>query len=204
MRKARSAVRRVTGLVGILPSVMATFVFRTHTNRWHQVAHAGRPPWDERNQVIGNLIEAGSTVLDIGSGAQTLRGYLPQNCTYQPCDVIKSTPDVIFCDFNAGTYPEPGKYFDYVVCSGVFEYIRKPAEFLNRVPRLGRTVLFSYNPYLPGSSKIQRLGNNWVNHFTQEELQVLFQQAGLVWEILQTKNNKFLIYSLNVAETKKP
>jgi len=186
--------------VKLFGSICATFLFRTHVSRWRKVAHAGPPPWDDRNKVIAGFVPAGSSVLDIGCGAQTLRGYLPPGCRYQPCDVVKSTPDVILCDFNAGQYPDASLRFDYVICSGVFEYIRQPKEFLHRIPRLGGIVLFSYNPFLPGTSKLVRLGYNWVNHFTQKELEAGFDEAGLAWAVLKTNQPEFLIYSLKIKD----
>jgi hypothetical protein len=202
--KARLAKHRIIAWCQTFCSACATLLFRTHVNRWRKVAHAGRPPWDERNEIIAGFIPAGSSVLDIGCGAQTLRQYLKPGCKYQPSDVIQSSPDVIFCDFNAGVYPDTKAHFDYVVCSGVFEYIRKPAEFLKRVPLLGHTVLMSYNPLFPGGSKFARLGNNWVNHFTKSELENLFDQAGLNWTVLKTDQAQYLIYTLVKAAKQEP
>ncbi len=173
-------------------SVCATILFRNYVSRWRKVAYAGPPPWDKRNEIISGFIPANSRVLDIGCGAQTLRNYLKPGCMYQPCDLIRSSAEVIYCDLNAGVYPEVRDYFDYVVCSGVFEYIRSPAEFLERVILLGNTLLMSYHPLLPGGSKFARLANNWVNHFTTHELENLFKKAGLDWTILHYDQGQYL------------
>lgn len=177
-------------------SAISTMVLRTHVKRWQKVAQAGRPPWDERNELIGSLVPEGSSVVDLGCGAQSLRSHLPRSCRYQPCDIVKSTPEVIFCDFNSGIYPELRETFDFVICSGVFEYIRKPKEFLTKVPLLGRTMVMSYNQFGPGQSKMSRLGNNWVNHYTKEELEKLFLEAGLEWKRLHGDRVQYLLYSL--------
>lgn len=156
---------------------------QTYYSRWHHVARAGAPPWDDRNRVIASLILPGSSVLDIGSGAQTLRTHLHPQCTYQPCDIVKSSEDVIVCDFNAGNYPQTARLYDYAVCSGVLEYMRDPDDFIGHASQLARRVLISYNPLRRGESKLARLRNNWINHLTQEELEQMFARNGLRWEL---------------------
>jgi SAM-dependent methyltransferase len=171
-------------------------VLRTNTRRWKKVAFAGRPSWDGRNAIIASFIPAGSSVLDIGCGSQTLREHLSSGCKYQPSDIIKSSPDVIFCDLNAGIYPDTKELFDYVVCSGVFEYIRNPKEFFKRIPRLGHAVIISYNPHAPGGSKFSRLAHNWLNHFTKDDLLSLFSEMGLEWTVLHTSERGEIICCL--------
>src|SRR5882724_4237857 len=86
-------------------SAIRIIILRTDVRRWTKVA-AESPPWDERNRIIASLIPCKSSVLDLGSGAQTLRKHLKHDCVYQPCDIVKSSKDVILCNFNAGVYPE--------------------------------------------------------------------------------------------------
>jgi hypothetical protein len=150
---------------------------RTHIRRWRKVAQQPTPLWDERNQFIANLIPAGSSVLDIGSGGQSIKRHLKPGCHYQPCDLVKSTPDVILCDFNAGRFPEISRQYDYVVCSGVMEYIRNPLPFLEAVTSYGSSVIISYHPYEPGSPKWKRLAVNWITHISQAKLEGMFSQV---------------------------
>jgi len=109
---------------------------------------------------------------------------------------------VIFCDFNAGVYPDIREPFDYVVCSGVLEYIRQPRKFLQQVPRWGRAVVLSYSPMAPGDSKLNRLGNGWgwVNHLTREGIQKLFAEVGLDAALLHDDKLGFVIYLLKPKE----
>jgi hypothetical protein len=190
----------------ICVSACVTLVVPTRVWLWRKVAFGGKPVWDERNKIIAQAIPAGTSVLDVGCGAQTLRQYLREGCKYQPSDVIKSTPDVILCDLNAGIYPETREHFDYVVCSGVLEYVRKPKEFLTKIPKLGRTVILSYCPLAEGGSKLKRLGNpwGWINHFRQQELEELFETTDLQASLLHV-DKQYMIYSLrsrNGAEAK--
>jgi len=208
IKKVRSAKNRIlgwfrkfSGWCRVCGLACVTLILRTNKPLWKKVAHAGPPSWDERNAIIAGFIPAGSSVLDVGCGAQTLRQHLSSDCKYQPADIIKSSPDVIFCDINAGIYPQTDGQFDFVVCSGIFEYMRRPKEFLARIPRLGRTVIMSYNPLLEGGSKLERLGNGygWVNHYKKDELENLFAIMELQWSILHTDKLNYIIYSLQAG-----
>ena len=196
IKRLRAAKARISTFCRTCGSVCVTLIVRTHVRRWRKVAQAGRPSWDERNRIIAGFIPDGSSVLDVGCGAQTLREHLPPGCRYQPCDVANNSANVIFCDLNAGVYPDVKERFDYVVCSGVFEYMRNPGEFLKRIPMCGRTVLMSYNTLRPDVSKFDRLAKNWINHFTRDELKALMAETGLEWTVLHTNNLGELIGSL--------
>jgi len=167
--------------------VASKLVIKTNKRRWAKVARNPKPHWDERNQYIASLIPAGSSVIDLGCGPQTLRRHLAPGCTYQPCDVVKSTPDVIYCNFNDGVYPSVSMSYDYVVCSGVIEYVLDPLEFVRKNTRLGRQTILSYNPFNKdrGDSKVVRLECDWVNHLTREEMDALFVAAGVEAKVLR-------------------
>jgi hypothetical protein len=106
---------------------------------------------------------------------------LKAGCHYQPCDLVKSSDDVLLCDFNAGAYPTTERDYDYVVCSGVLEYIRAPRAFLARIARPGRRLILSYAVTRPDDSRWRRLSEGWVNGYTQSELERLFDALGFQW-----------------------
>ena len=171
-----------------------TLCVRTDKARWKKVATED-PPWDERNRLIGSLIPENSSIVDLGSGAMTLKRHLKAGCHYQPCDVVRS-PEVLFCDFNERIYPALDRHFDYTVCSGILEYMRDPADFLTRISRYGSTALLSYNPLIEGETRISRLGKGWVNHFTQSELEELFARVGLKFELVLRRDQSEVTYKL--------
>jgi hypothetical protein len=199
--KIQNQSRKVRNQARLLSKAASTLMVRTNVHRWREVSKNPHPHWDGRNEIIAKLIPPESSVLDLGCGPQTLRRHLHTSCKYQPCDVIQSTPDVILCDFNAGIYPQVNERYDYVICSGVFEYIRNPAEFLKKNSRLGNVTILSYNPLgqFPGDSKIRRLNCDWLNHFTNPELEMLFDEVGLAWTVLNTAKDGETIYSLRVG-----
>jgi hypothetical protein len=182
-----------------LAMILVTLTVRTHTRRWKKVATAGPPPWDMRNEQIASMIPPGSSVIDLGCGAQTLKSYLPQGCFYQPCDLVSSTPDVIVCDFNEGQYPAVTRRFTHVVCSGVLEYVRDHRRFLEEASQLGDTLILSYNLRLPDQSRFTRMTNNWINHFSRSELESVFREARLAADCVHTSEHGEVIYRLRAA-----
>ena len=192
---------RLSSACRLVKAAGETVLLRTHVRKWQRVAEQGPPTWDERNMIIARFVPAGSSVLDLGSGAQTLRTHLPAGCRYQPCDVVKISPDVIFCDFNQDIYPEVSEIYDCVICSGILEYVRKPKIFIDRVSRLGRTMLLSYNPRKEGESKLERMGKHWVNHMRRDVLEKWFDDLGLQWKVVNTREPNEYLYSITRGRT---
>lgn len=189
-------IRRLKQIIRSAKQIVLTKLIRTQKTRWAKVASAGRPPWDERNVVLGSLVAQNSRVLDVGSGAQTLRKHLHESCSYQPCDVIPSSPDVIVFDFNSGEKLSLPTRYDVIVCSGVLEYIHSPGPFLRNVSSLGSSTLLTYNPLLPSQTRLERLANNWVNHLTARQLGTLFEECQLQSTLLVERENGELIFRL--------
>jgi Methionine biosynthesis protein MetW len=178
MRPSPSGFQKVARSMSDCCASLRTLLLRTDVRRWRRTATEA-PPWDGRNQMIAGLIPGGSSVLDLGSGAQTLRQYLKPGCRYQPCDVVKSSADVLLCDFNRGLYPQVEEPFDYAVCSGVFEYVRAPERFLTRVVALGNQAILSYATAQADEGRWDRWRHGWVNHYTRSQLEGLFAALGL-------------------------
>jgi hypothetical protein len=200
-RAARAARGSVYAMLMPIKAAM-TSCTRTDKRRWRKVA-TEVPPWDERNRMIATLIPPNSAVVDLGCGAMTLKGRLAAGCIYQPCDVVQSAPEVLQCDFNAGLYPALTREYDFVICSGVLEYMRDPLGFLTRISRYGTTVLLSYNPMQSGESKMSRLAKGWLSHMTQPELEQLFRDAGLSYKVVLTRDVAEMTYELARINTTK-
>lgn len=183
LRSLESGVQ--IGLVGGLRAVKMLFL-RTDVGRWAKVCHE-IPSWDERNRIIASFIPAGAAVLDLGSGAQTLRQHLHTSCRYQPCDIVQSSPDVIRCDFNSGIYPVLSQEYDHIVCSGVIEYLHDPESFFGKIRNYGAHIIITYNPRQPGVSVLKRRTRGWVNHMTERDLQETLSKASLQWTVLRRR-----------------
>ena len=184
IRRIASAIRRLWyNLAWRLLSVYRVFrttLYRTDVGRWQEVA-SREPSWDSRNRLIAHMIPANASVIDLGSGAQTLARYLGPGCRYQPCDCVKSSDNVLLCDFNNDQYPETLEKFDYVVVSGLLEYIRDPGKFLAQIRSYGDVLLISYAPHEPGQTRAWRTSQGWLNHLTRSGLEHLFSDLDFAW-----------------------
>ena len=140
------------------------------------------PPWDGRNERIATYVPAGSTVLDVGAGAQTLRELLPDVAEYQACDLVDG-PETLRCDFNQDIWPHVTKRYDIVIVSGVMEYLHEPRTFLSRLHSLGDRVLLTS---VYRSDERRAKGPSWRTYLTRAELESLFEEVGVRWRFLES------------------
>jgi hypothetical protein len=159
---------------------------------------AQRPSWNGRNAMLVKHIRAGSSVLDLGSGAQSLRGLLPADCEYQPCDIVDSGPGVLRCDFNRDIWPRVSKRYDVVVVSGVMEYLERPRDFLARVVTLGDRILLTHAYRDIDDPTPRRM---WKTHLTREELEAMFAELRLRWRLLDSWQDAHGIYALRAPRS---
>lgn len=136
--------------------------------RWEANARQ-EPRWDDRTRLVAAFIPAGSSVLDLGSGAQTLRAHLPPGGSYQPCDIVPG-PDVVLCDLDNGVWPHLATRFDVAVCAGVLEYMGDVASVLSRLPEVCDRALVTYADRKHGQRLGTRTAQGWVSHLTLAEL----------------------------------
>ena len=156
-------------------------LLRTDKARWQNVEKE-TPTWDERNRIIASHIPEDLSVLGVGAGAQTLSKYLLDN-RYVPCDVIPR-PGTLYCDLNKGIYPSTDEKFDYVVCSGVLEYLLDPGTVISSLSEFGQNMILSYAPLTDTYKKDKRVMDGWKNHLTLYQLEAIFRKLNLKWKIL--------------------
>jgi hypothetical protein len=97
------------------------------------------PEWRQRSSQIAAHIKPKSSVLDIGCGLMSLREFLPQDCRYQPVDIVARAPETIICNFNQRELP-PRELYDVVVCAGLLEYIHEVEWFIENFSGLWPTL----------------------------------------------------------------
>jgi len=151
----------------------------TDYKRWEQTTQSV-PLWNERNRLISALIREGASVLDVGAGNMTLRKLIPQSCRYQPIDCVKGADDTIIADFNKKIIPEFGEVFDYVVCSGVMEYVHSPDDFLKTVLAWGNVVILSYAITDLVNNVEFRRQQGWFNDLGFTDLMKMFSEQGIL------------------------
>lgn len=138
-------------------------------NRWINCKES----YDERIKLMAQFLKEGRSVLDIGCGQQALKKYIPSNIFYYGCDIVKRDEHTIVCNFNNLEYP-PFRYYDYIFCSGVLEYIEDLEYFLYNIQGYGTEFIFSYAPNYTDVES--RLKSGWVNHYTLLDFQNLLEK----------------------------
>lgn len=102
--------------------------------------------YDEKKEVtfrrvlaIANEIKKtklGNKVLDIGCGLAILQRILGEEYQYYGCDISHeivqkhNSPHIVECDLDHDPLPFKGIRFNYVVCSGIAEYLSDVRRFL--------------------------------------------------------------------------
>ena len=145
---------------------------------WNNIAEKDSDYWKECNQCVASFISPGSSVIDLGCGAQSLKKYL-RDCEYIPCDIIKRTEDTLYCDFNADIYPEFNKLYDFLVCSEVLEYVLDMNIFLDYISKMAKNLILTYDAVKKRGSYKGRRKRGWVNDYTEYELEEMFYYKGL-------------------------
>jgi hypothetical protein len=132
--------------------------------------------WDERPKLMVRNIQPGSRVVDVGAGSQAVRSELSPDCTYIPIDIVRRTPDTITCDLNREDPPD--LMADYVVASGLLEYISDVPPLIQWMVSVAPHVTLSYETG-EGETRSYRRRRGWINHYTQEELLAILNNSQL-------------------------
>jgi hypothetical protein len=144
-------------------------------DRWLD-AQALDESWDERSRLMARSIPAASRVVDVGAGAQALRSVLPPDCIYVPIDVVSRTPDTVVCDLNHDQ--PPALSADYLVASGLLEYITDVARLIGWMASVAPNIILSYEG-ADRQSRSYRRRSGWVNDYTDSEVRELLRRHGL-------------------------
>src|SRR4051812_8857436 len=113
------------------------------TDRWLDPLHADGALDHSRSIATARLMEPDSSVLDIGCGAMALKKYLPDGCTYHPCDIHDRGEGCFVADLNRREFP-PGMY-QYITMLGVLEYVHELDFALDRASQQSSMLLLDYS-----------------------------------------------------------
>jgi hypothetical protein len=176
---------------------------KTDYGRWSN-PDALEAAWDRRAELAANFIPTGARVLDLGCGKMALRRFLPDKCSYQPCDLVARDETTIVCDFNAGEFPDKAAdEADVVVMLGVLEYIVDVDAFFAHLQRHKCKLVLSYC-VTDFTQNADRPSLGWINHFSIEDLSVLFDRFGLLVERCDPVDNLQLLMKLRPAGQELP
>ncbi|GAB3773392.1 hypothetical protein FB382_000123 [Nocardioides ginsengisegetis] len=151
----------------------------TDKRRWSSDAEF-RADWSDRHVLLARWVLPGDHVVDLGSGPRAFERQLPKDCMYTPVDVVERGPGSKVCDFNRE--PMPGVRGDFVLMSGVLEYIHDPAAFLASARKLGGRGALSYGTLEESPRLAERRRKGWLNDLRESDLIELLQSAG--WSIV--------------------
>ena len=122
------------------------------------------PKWRRRNYKISKLINPNSKVLDLGCGSKNLLEYLDAPKKYIGIDYKQPLADIEI-NFNYN-FKLPKENWDFIVCSGLLEYLKNIKHFFQHVKNNSVSYIFTFSQ----SNELRKsLGNpnglNSVNDF---------------------------------------
>ena len=129
--------------------------------------------WDERTELLAQWIRKGESVLEFGSGAGSLKRFVPRDSSLVHTDIFDRGRGYQICDLNARRLPhlEPA---DVIVLSGVLEYVKDVERALAYFNQLANAVVLSYAGI--EQNPTNRRENGWVNDLSIDDLVGLFEQ----------------------------
>jgi methionine biosynthesis protein MetW len=159
-------------------------------------------------QIIGEMIESGAKVLDLGCGEGLLMGWLEQvkGCHTRGVEIspkrvrqaVANGLSVYQSDINQGLADYPDQAFDYVVLSQTLQETQDPREVLLEMVRVGRRAIVAFPNFGHWSSRLALLATGrapktrhlpyeWYNtpniHFvTIPDFEELVRKEGLIVE----------------------
>ncbi len=132
--------------------------------------------WDERTALMAGMVAPNSTILEFGAGKEHLRKFLPQGCIYQPSDIVVRSPETLICDLNK-SFPALEQKVDYIVFSGVLEYVYDVQRVMHLVRPNCNACLVSYASTDALECMTTRMRSGWVNHLSRATFEEILSQA---------------------------
>ena len=132
--------------------------------------------WDERTTLMAGMVTPNSSVLEFGAGKEHLRKFLPQGCIYQPSDIVMRSDQTLICDLNKN-FPPLVEKVDYIVFSGVLEYVHDVQRVMHLVRTNCSACLVSYASTDALECMTTRMRSGWVNHLSRETFETILKNA---------------------------
>lgn len=117
------------------------------------------------HKVIGDLIEPGSMVLDLGCGDGDLLEYLVVNKDVKGSGVEISEEAIYRCvekglsvshgDIDSGLTEYPDKLFDYVIFNQTMQQVHNPKDAIQEALRIGKKAIIGFPNFCYISARLQ-------------------------------------------------
>lgn len=135
--------------------------------------------WPNRYKLIKEFLKPQSSILELGSGHGELQKYLGNDFFTQYTKVDKfDFEDTITADLNSLDYPIFEERFNYVICSGLLEYLFQPKYCLEQMKQYADNAIVTY--YF-SKNKL----NFGLNHLSIQEFNKMVISAK--WKIVDKK-----------------
>lgn len=126
------------------------------------------PFWVGRAAIIGGYLKGCGSVLDMGAGTQTLRGFITGE--YLPVDCVKLSDDVTVIDLDSQWSADDLPQSEGIAMAGLLEHLADPQSVIRRLAKRGRVWAVSYMD--AGRHPSHKL-------LTLEQIEAEFAAAGL-------------------------
>ena len=117
------------------------------------------------HKIIGEMVEQGSVVLDMGCGWGDLLEYLVENKDVKGSSVEISEDAIYSCvekglsvshgDIDSGLVDYPDKLFDYVIFNQTMQQVARPEEAIGEALRIGKKVIIGFPNFCHISARFQ-------------------------------------------------
>lgn len=131
-----------------------------------------------------------NSIMDLGSGPEFLREYIPASVDYYPVDYLKKTNNTIIKDFNRGEFLN--KKVDVMIMAGLLGYIYNLNQFIKDSARNTDCIIASY--MFPSLYPAELGQTIHVNCLSQKQLFEIFKRHG--FKIIMTPffNKDFTVF----------
>ncbi len=117
------------------------------------------------HKIIGDMIETGATVLDLGCGDGDLLEYLTLSKDVK-CSGVEISEEAIYScvekglsvshgDIDSGLREYPDLFFDYVIFNQTMQQVHKPKDALKEALRIGKKVIVGFPNFCNINARFQ-------------------------------------------------
>ncbi|MBF0216538.1 MAG: methionine biosynthesis protein MetW [Candidatus Omnitrophica bacterium] len=117
------------------------------------------------HKVIGDMVDRGSMVLDMGCGEGDLLEYLVRNKGVKGSGVEINEDAIYMCvekglsvshgDIDSGLADYPDKLFDYIIFNQTMQQVKKPRLAITEALRIGKKVIIGFPNFCHINARMQ-------------------------------------------------
>jgi len=165
----------------ILITTSKSYAKSSDVDRWSK-SKSLFTDWDERTLLLAQQIKPNSKVFEFGAARLVLREAISDNCVYLHSDIVKRNDETLVFDLNKGL-PEVPKV-DYIVFSGVLEYIFEVEALLRHLASNTDNFLISYATTDQTPDKVKRRYEGWVSDLNEMDISNIADSIDMTLQII--------------------